>query len=220
MLFNFFIFVSWFFGVLGSYFILSGTIGLLRNKNFYMKVQCAYLICIYGITFVILALGINSCDPNIFFKCLFFSILNLISALSVLHCFSRKAFFYGIKFDCKERKDLDDILLEKARAEIKRQEEEKQRKLKEELKEKQRLEKLKREEALRKQKEEEEAYEREKDDIQEKIKEQKKKLKDKITKARMNAKITRKQEEIDKTEKMIQEILTKYGLTEEMLNEE
>ena len=36
----------------------------------------------------------------------------------------------------------------------------------------------------------------------------------------MNARITRKQEEIDKTEAMIQDILTKYNLTEEMLQDD
>ncbi len=57
-------------------------------------------------------------------------------------------------------------------------------------------------------------------DMKAKIAEQKKKLRDKIKKARMNAQITRKQEEIDKTEKMIQDVLVKYNLTEEMLMED
>lgn len=52
------------------------------------------------------------------------------------------------------------------------------------------------------------------------IKEQKKALKKKIETARKNAFITRKPEKIAETEKIIKEILDKYGLTEEMLDED
>lgn len=57
------------------------------------------------------------------------------------------------------------------------------------------------------------------DDTEEKIREQKRALKKKIETARKNAYSTRKPEKIQETEKIIKDILDKYGLTEEMLNE-
>lgn len=55
--------------------------------------------------------------------------------------------------------------------------------------------------------------------ITDEIKEQKKALKKKLETARRNAFITRKPEKIEETEKIIKDILDKYGLTEDMLDE-
>lgn len=60
---------------------------------------------------------------------------------------------------------------------------------------------------------------KENEKITDEIKEQKKALKKKIEVARRNAFITRKPEKIEETEKIIKDILDKYGLTEEMLDE-
>lgn len=68
--------------------------------------------------------------------------------------------------------------------------------------------------------EEERKIKEENDDLKNKIKEQKKILRKKIETARKKAFITRKPEEIEKTEKMIQDILNKYNLTEDMLKDE
>ncbi len=68
--------------------------------------------------------------------------------------------------------------------------------------------------------EEEKKIKAENDDLKAKIKEQKKILRKKIETARKKAFITRKPEEIEKTEKMIQDILNKYNLTEDMLKED
>jgi hypothetical protein len=61
---------------------------------------------------------------------------------------------------------------------------------------------------------------KENDVLKEKIKEQKRILRKKIETARRNAYVTRKPTEIEKTEKIIKDILDKYGLTEETLNED
>lgn len=60
---------------------------------------------------------------------------------------------------------------------------------------------------------------KENEKVTDEIKEQKKALKKKIEVARRNAFITRKPEKIEETEKIIKDILDKYGLTEEMLDE-
>ena len=215
-----FLIISFCIAGLGLFFILSGAVGMYRNKNFYMKVQCANLILIYGITFLFLSVGISSFDSTIFFKTLFLAILNILVSLSGVHTLARKAFLSGIKFDCKERTNEEEELIKEAKKELERQKLEEERRIREELEKQENAKKLQEEELARQRKEEEEKYERENESLKEKIKEQKRKLREKIRKARMNARITRKQEEIDKTEEMINEILTKYNLTEEMLEED
>ena len=58
------------------------------------------------------------------------------------------------------------------------------------------------------------------DETEKQIREQKMALKKKIEMARRNAYKTRNQEKIQETEKTIKEILDKYGLTEDMLDED
>lgn len=65
-----------------------------------------------------------------------------------------------------------------------------------------------------------EDIEKENEELKKKIKEQKKILRKKIETVRRNAFITRKPEEIEKAEKTISDILTKYNLTEEMLKDD
>lgn len=212
--------VSFFIIVLGLFFILAGTVGMYRSNNFYMKIQCAKLITIYGMTFLFFGIGINSFDSSTFFKTLFLIILNILTSLSSIHALSRKAFLSGVQFDCKERVDEEEEFIKEAKDELERQRREEEEKIKEQLLQEERLKRLKEEELERQRKEEEEKYIKENESLKEKIREQKRKLKEKIRKARMNARITRKQEEIDKTENMIKEILTKYDLTEEMLEDD
>ncbi|MDR1494521.1 MAG: hypothetical protein LBI29_00605 [Rickettsiales bacterium] len=66
---------------------------------------------------------------------------------------------------------------------------------------------------------EEDPIKKENDMLTQKIKEQKKILRKKIETARRNAYVTRKPEEIEKTEKIIKDILDKYDLTEESLKD-
>ncbi|MDR3079070.1 MAG: monovalent cation/H(+) antiporter subunit G [Rickettsiales bacterium] len=67
---------------------------------------------------------------------------------------------------------------------------------------------------------EEDPIKKENDMLTQKIKEQKKILRKKIETARRNAYVTRKPEEIAKTEKIIKDILDKYDLTEESLRDD
>lgn len=220
MLQTVFLIISFCVAGLGVFFILSGAIGLYRFKNFYTKIQCANLIVIYGITFLLLSIGINSFDSTIFFKTLFLAILNLLVSLAGMHAIARKAFLSNIEFGCPERVSEEEELMKEAKKELERQRLEEEKRIKEELEKQENARRLQEEELEKQRAEEEEKYRKENESLKEKIKEQKRKLKEKIRKARMNARITRKQEEIDKTEEMINEILTKYNLTEEMLEDD
>jgi multisubunit Na+/H+ antiporter MnhG subunit len=62
--------------------------------------------------------------------------------------------------------------------------------------------------------------EKENDELKEKIREQKKILRKKLETIKRNAFITRKPEEIEKAEKLIKDILSKYNLTEDMLKDD
>ena len=177
-----------------------------------------------GESSIIFGAGVQSCEANLFFKTLFMIVINSLGTLLTGHIIMRKAFFANVQFNCKTREDIENELIEiqkkKILEEQKREElriEQEKRRQEEEEKVRKKREK---EEKARLKREKEEAEERERKELQDKIREQKRKLRDKIEKARKNALITRKQEEIDKTEAMIQDILTKYNLTEEMLQDD
>ena len=111
MLLMIFTIISFFLIGLGLFFVLAGVVGMYRSSNFYMKIQCANLIVIYGATFIFLALGISSFDSTIFFKTLFLAILNLITSLAGLHALARKAFLSDVRFECPERADEEEELI-------------------------------------------------------------------------------------------------------------
>lgn len=216
--------IGYIFILFGGFFLVGGIKGLLQNNRIYVKIHCLYIIGIYGLNLIFLGIGVNSCEANLFFKTIFVVIINSLGTLLTGHIIMRKAFFANVPFDCKTREDIENEMienqkrkiLEEQKLETMRIEEQKRR---EEEKEKERK-KQEKEEKIRLKREKEEAEERERKELQDKIREQKRKLRDKIDRARKNAMITRKQEEIDKTEAMIQEILTKYNLTEEMLRDD
>ena len=216
--------IGYIFILFGGFFLIGGMKGLLQNKRIYIKLHCLYIIDLYGLNLIFFGIGINSCEANLFFKTLFMIIINSLGTLLTGHIIMRKAFFANVSFECKTREDIENEMIESQKKKMLEEERLEAIRIEEARKEEKRKEKERKkkekEEKIRLRKEKEEAEEKERKELQDKIREQKRKLRDKIERARKNAMITRKQEEIDKTEKMIQEILTKYNLTEEMLKDD
>jgi monovalent cation/proton antiporter MnhG/PhaG subunit len=235
------------FTVLSNFFMFSAIVGFVRYKDFYIKLHAVSMFNVYGINFILFSIGINSYDPIIFFEILLVILINTLINLAVIHVLMRNAILGDIKYDAKTRdqklKEKTEKMKEKElKNKIQKEKEEEERKLSEAKKEKDKKEENKNK--IKKMKEEikeiekepnktgkteevavaeseaDEKIRKENEELKEKIKEQKKILKKKIETARKNAFITRKPEEIEKTEKMIKDILIKYHLTEEMLNEE
>lgn len=328
-------YISYFFVLMGNFFMISAIVGLIRNKDFYVKLHTISMFNIYGANFILFAIGILSYKPIIFFEMIFVIIINTLITLTVVNCLFRNAILNGIQYKAKTRDDVtaEETAQMKEQREIhkhdeeteriKREKKEQERKEKEEqkLKEKEEKERLKREKEEKKQHEKEEKekekeklkqekekskevdksvkqttiakpvtdstisttsqpssvtsnsttqststqttttsthfadklsakksgtkpaetkpvekpkveydykndtrtteeIEKENEELRKKIKEQKKILRKKIETVRRNAFITRKPEEIQKAEDTINEILTKYNLTEDMLKDD
>ncbi len=284
---------------LGNFFLIASVIGLIRNKDFYIKLHTISMFNIYGANFILFSIGILSHKPVIFFEMLFVIIINTLITLVIVNCLFRNAILSEIPYRAKSR---DEITLEQAkhnreaekRYEMEREKEEERKveirnKMKQKEKEKQdaimekerlkeekkrekeakKLEKKRKEEKVntddnitpeketpkiansteikpiqnitkkdkktdssggsgvttdnnrekRKEKTTEE-IEAENEELKKKIKEQKRILRKKIETIRRNAFITRKPEEIQKAEDLINSILTKYNLNEEMLKDD
>lgn len=266
-------YISSFFIILGNLFLISSMIGLIRNKDFYVKLHAMSMFNVYGINFILFAMGILSYKPVIFFETIFVIIINTLITLTLVNCLFRNAILSGVPYKAKTRDDIveeqtrkmeedekinnikskEDIKSKTRKNEdygnsktndikenktIESKEDNKQdnkqdnktRKIKENVKdekniktttkqpEKQNITNKKEKPVVDNTKTKD--TEKENKDLKDKIKEQKKILRKKIETVRRNAFITRKPEEIEKAENTINEILTKYNLTEDMLKDE
>lgn len=277
MLERFLYILSYFCIVLGNFFILASIIGFIRYKNYYNKLHAVSMFNIYGINFVLFAIGILSFETIIFFSIMGIIVLNTIGVLAAIHVFMRNAILNGVKYEVNTRDEVAKIRQEKEKMqreiniEKMRERKEKQDKIEEKKRRKQEKaeEKAKKRGKVAQQttvqneqaqvqqqaqqenieqnkvmvdtqpvqknteetvatevkdnnivETENERLERENEELRKKIKENKRILRRKIEEARRRAFITRKPEEIEKTEKTIQEILSKYGLTEESLKDD
>lgn len=98
---------GWFFSGLGLLFLISGTIGFIRNSDFFIKIHALSLSNLYGINCLLLGEGIKSMDPIIFFSVCVILIFNIIITLSIIHIISRKAYISGIETKAKTRNEID-----------------------------------------------------------------------------------------------------------------
>ena len=156
------------------------------------------MLNIYGVNLLLLAAGISSYSAIIFFKILFIILLNTLSTLVFVHAIIRRYFATGVKIEALSRKEAVEIEEKKRENEIKNEKNDiikiQEEKMKEKNAEKER-------------------------ETEEKLKQGKLELKEKIKKARIKAKISKDKQFIEDTEKIIQDLLVKYNLTEEMLEE-
>lgn len=261
-------YVSFVFILLSNFFIVASIVGLIRNKDFYVKMHTLSMFNLYGVNFTFFAIGLLNHNPIIFFEMIFIIIINSVVTLVVINCLFRNAILSGVPYKAKTR---DDVVEEQTRkmkeAELERRKNRETDRIKEENKQKakevkKRYEeerKLKSKEVQNKKqqtvnknvnnanntnniqqnkstikpnvkppviKEEQpnkgkmSDIERENEELRKKIKEQKAILRKKIETMRKKAFITRKPEEIQKAEDTINEILTKYNLTEDMLKDD
>ena len=113
MLERFLYILSYFCIVLGNFFILASIIGFIRYKNYYNKLHAVSMFNIYGINFVLFAIGILSFETIIFFSIMGIIVLNTISVLAAIHVFMRNAILNGVKYEVNTRDEVAKIRQEK-----------------------------------------------------------------------------------------------------------
>ena len=207
------VYLSNFFLIIGSFFMMSAIIGLIRYKDFYIKLHTLSLFNIYGVSSVLFALAIKTYRPIIFFEILFLMVINIISTLAVISILFRNAILNNVRYKAKTRDDItqeemqearnrigfiiNDDTIEKAKKDLRNRLTEK---------DKAKLEKITKKEEEKKLKEK---LKEDKKNAKEKLKEEKKKEKEKIKEEKKHIKEDKKEDkkEVKKKEdkKVIQQ---------------
>ncbi|MDR0571354.1 MAG: monovalent cation/H(+) antiporter subunit G [Rickettsiales bacterium] len=95
--------ISDIFFVLGNFFIIASLAGLAKYRNFFVKMHAVNMFNIYGVNFILLAIGVRVSNPVIFFEISAIIILNTLCSLAASHCFTRNALLFGVECMAKSR---------------------------------------------------------------------------------------------------------------------
>lgn len=99
-------YLSLFFLVLGSFFLVSAIVGLIRYNDFYIKLHTLTMFNVYGMSLILFSLGILTFDPVIFFEVLFLIAVNIITTLTVVSVLFRNAILNNIMYKAKTRDEI------------------------------------------------------------------------------------------------------------------
>jgi len=88
---TFFTIIAWLFFITGCYIVFSCFIGTLRFKDFFVRVHAVKISNIYGVSFILFALAINSADIIIFTQLVLIIILNILMTITTIHAICRIA---------------------------------------------------------------------------------------------------------------------------------
>lgn len=82
---------SWAFAVIGSFFLLTGSIGLLRMPDFYTRVHASSLVDSLGALFILLALTLHFGWSTATIKIVMIVLLVLITVPTATHAMCKAA---------------------------------------------------------------------------------------------------------------------------------
>ena len=99
-------YLSIIFLIIGSFFMISAMVGLMRYKDFYIKLHTLSMFNIYGASPIIFAMGVMSYNPVIFFEVLFVMVTNIIATVAVINVLFRNAVLSGLAYKAKTRDDI------------------------------------------------------------------------------------------------------------------
>ena len=92
---------SWFFILLGSFLLLTGSIGLIRLPDFWSRLHGASIADTGGVLFLILGMMLHVPTIWVFFKLLAIAIFIFISSPTASHAIANAAF---VKLGYKEKR--------------------------------------------------------------------------------------------------------------------
>ena len=92
---------SWFFILIGSFLLLTGSIGLIRFPDFWSRLHGASIADTGGVLFLILGMMLHVPTIWVFFKLLAIAIFIFISSPTASHAIANAAF---VKLGYKEKR--------------------------------------------------------------------------------------------------------------------
>ncbi|MFK7815465.1 MAG: monovalent cation/H(+) antiporter subunit G [Gammaproteobacteria bacterium] len=83
--------LGWFFLILGSFFCLVGSIGLIRLPDFYSRVHAAGIIDSLGAILILLGMLTQTQDPIVIIKLMFILFFMMLTGPTAVHALARAA---------------------------------------------------------------------------------------------------------------------------------
>lgn len=109
--------LAWVFYLIGLYIIISCLIGVLRFKEFFVRVHAIKIAIIYGISLVLFSQGLICGSLSNFIELFLIIILNILMTLTVIHAICRVALNNNIKHDGVSRRKYNEMLEEQKKKE-------------------------------------------------------------------------------------------------------
>ena len=114
LIFEWFIVIfAWLFFFAGIFIVISCIIGYLRFKDFFVKMFAVKISSIYGISFILFALGLMSGEFLSFIQIFLIIILNILITLTTVHIISRMALSQNIANAGISRRKYNEIQAQK-----------------------------------------------------------------------------------------------------------
>lgn len=109
--------IAWIFFISGCYIILSCFIGILRFKDFFIKIHAVKISNIYGVSAILFAQALKSVDIVIFIQIILIIILNILMTLTTIHAICRIALNNNITHGGFSRRKYNEMLEKKKKKE-------------------------------------------------------------------------------------------------------
>jgi multicomponent Na+:H+ antiporter subunit G len=88
---------------MGSFFVITGAIGFLRMKDLFIKLHAINIANCYGITFILIGIGIRYYFEISLIKLSIAIIINLLVNITCLHTIGRRAYIDNVDAKFKKR---------------------------------------------------------------------------------------------------------------------
>lgn len=116
IIFEWFLFIfAWLLFISGVFIIVSCFIGLLKNKDFFIRMHAIKISNIYGLSFLLLSTSLLSKSFLNFLQIILIIIVNILTTIVITHAVCRTAFLDGIKNTAISRRKYNEILEEEER---------------------------------------------------------------------------------------------------------
>ena len=90
----------------GGFFIFASFIGLIRYKDFYIKLHTLTMFNVYGASLILFSVSILSYEPIIFFEILFLIVINSICSIAITSFLLKNAILNDILYNAKSRDEI------------------------------------------------------------------------------------------------------------------
>lgn len=108
---------SWLFFVAGVFVVFSCFVGLMRFKDFFVRLHAIKISNIYGISFILFAKALSSNDILVFLQLMMVIILDILITITISHSISRTAINNNIAHGGFSRRKYNEMLSQKEKEE-------------------------------------------------------------------------------------------------------